>query len=166
MLATERVGVVTIGQQQYLDVHALLQQHVGTTHGCMNTSLITIVEQHDIGGEAVQQAYLVDAQCSTTVGHDILQATLVHGDDVGITLHHVHAVFLDNGFLSLVDTIELAFLMINLGVGRVDIFLLYSLRGSIKLTTTKGHYLTTDIQPREDGTTCKAVIDAMLVLDT
>ena len=53
MLATERVGVVTIGQQQYLDVHALLQQHVGTTHGCMNTSLITIVEQHDIGGEAV-----------------------------------------------------------------------------------------------------------------
>ena len=117
MLAAERVGVVAIRQQQHLHVHTLLQQHIRTTHGSMDASLVTIVEQHDIGCEAVQQAYLIVAQRRTRVGHDILQATLMHGDDVGITLHHVHAVFLDNSLLGLIDAIELAFLMIDLGVG-------------------------------------------------
>ena len=157
MLAGKRVGVVAIGQQQHLHIHTFLQQHIRTTHGGMDTSLITIVEQHDIGGKAVQQSYLIVAQCRTAVSHDILQATLVHGDDVGIALHHIHAVFLDDSFLRLIDAIELAFLMIDFGVGRVDVFLLHALRSGIELTTTKGHHLTTHIQPREDGTTRKAV---------
>ena len=44
MLTGERVWVVAVGQEQHLDVHALSQQHVGTAHGGMDTSLVTVVE--------------------------------------------------------------------------------------------------------------------------
>ena len=83
----------------------------------MDAGLITVVEQHDIRCEAVQQAYLIYAQCRTAVGHNILQATLMHGNDIGIALYHIHAVFLDDGLLRLIDAIELALLMIDFGVG-------------------------------------------------
>ena len=43
VLTGKRVGVVAIGQQQHFDIHALSQQHVGASHGSVDTSLITIV---------------------------------------------------------------------------------------------------------------------------
>ncbi len=39
----ERVGIVAIGQEQHLDVHPLCQQHIGTTHGSMDTRLVAVV---------------------------------------------------------------------------------------------------------------------------
>ena len=59
MLACKRVGVVAIRQQQHLDVHPLLQEHVRASHGSMDTSLITIIQQSDIIGEAVEHVYLI-----------------------------------------------------------------------------------------------------------
>ena len=43
---------------------------------------------------------------------------------------------------------------------------MYTLRGSIEFTTSKRNHLTTDIQPWEDGTTRKAVVNAPFVLNT
>ena len=54
MLAGKRIGVIAIGQQQHLDIHALLQQHICSAHGSMDTSLVAIIEQHDIGRESAQ----------------------------------------------------------------------------------------------------------------
>ena len=43
VLLGKRVGVVAIGQEQHLDVHTLGQEHVGASHGGMDTGLITII---------------------------------------------------------------------------------------------------------------------------
>ena len=52
----------------------------------------------------------------------------MHRYDVSIALDHEDAVFLDNGLLGLIDAVELAFLVIDIGVGRVDILLRDTLR--------------------------------------
>ena len=114
MLAGKGVGVIAIGQEQHLDIHTLLQQHIGTTHSGMDTSLIAIVKQHDVLREASQQLNLVYTQRRTRVSHHILQSALVHGNNIGIAFNHVYAVFLDNGLLGLIDAVKLAFLVIDL----------------------------------------------------
>ena len=45
---------------------------------------------------------LVQGERGARVGNHVLDATLVHGYDVGIALDHEHAVFLGYGFLCLV----------------------------------------------------------------
>ena len=157
MVASETVRVVTIWQEEHLHVHLLLQEHVGTSQGGMNTSGITIVEQHDIIGKAVQEANLVHTQCRSRVRHHVLDATLVHGDDIGISLHHKHTVLLGDGFLRLIESIEFSFLMINLAIRRVDILLVHALGTAIQHTTTERHHLATHTEPREDGTTGETV---------
>ena len=164
MFLAKRVGIVTIGQHQYLDIHALGQQHVRSAHGRMDTSLVAIVQQHDILCETMQQPNLMVRQRRTRVGHHVLQTTLVHGNHVGITLDHIDAVLFDDSFLGLIDAVEFVVLMIDFRVRRVDILLLHTLRGCIELTTAKSHHLATDVQPGEHSTTSKTVIDATLVL--
>ena len=99
------------------------------------------------------------------IGYHILQTALMHGYDIGISFNHIDAVFFDNSFLGLIDTVELPLLMVNLRIGGVDILLLYALGGCIELSSAKGYHLAADIEPGEDGTACKAVVEAALVLD-
>ena len=165
MFAAERVRIVTVGQQQNFDIHSLCQQHVGTAHGGMDACLVAVVEQHDVLREAPQQLDLVDGKGGAGVGYYVLQAALVHGDDVGVALDHVDAILLDDGFLGLVDAVELALLMVYLGVGGVDVFLLYALGGCVQLTSTEGHDLAADVHPGKDGAAGKAVVHPMLVAD-
>src|SRR5574344_1045446 len=90
MLTCKTVRVFVIRQQQGLDIHTLCQQHVSTSHGGMDTGLIAVVEQNDVGCETVQQSDLVYTQCRTRIGYHILQSALMHGYDIGITLHHIY----------------------------------------------------------------------------
>ena len=166
MLPGKRVGVVAVGQQQHLDVHALLEQHIRTAHRRMDTSLVTIVEQRDVLCKPSEQFNLIHGECRSRVGHHVLQSTLVHGNHIGIALHHIHTVLLGYGFLSLIESVELPFLMIDLRVGRVHIFLIHTLRTGIEQTTAEGHHLAADVQPRENHATCIAVVDALLASDT
>ena len=106
----------------------------------------------------MEHVNLIGGERRSAVGHHILDTCLMHGDDVGIALDHKHAIFLHNSLLGLIDAIELTLLMVDFRVGRVDIFLCYALGTAIKHTTTKGYHLATDIEPREDGTTCIAVV--------
>ena len=92
----------------------------------MDTCLIAIIKQGDIIRKAVQHMYLVGRQRRTTVSHHVLDASLMHGNHVGIPLHHEHAVFLHDGLLSLVDAIEFALLVVDIRVGRVDILLCHT----------------------------------------
>ena len=157
MLAGKRVGIVAIGQHQHLDIHTLGQQHVSTTNGSMNARLVAVVEQHDVLREAVQQLHLMRRERRARVGNHILQPALVHGYHVGIALHHIHAVLLNDGSLSLIDAVELALLMVDFRVGRVDILLLHALGSRIELSPAKGYDLAADVQPGEDGTSGKSV---------
>ena len=117
VLAGEGVGVLTVGQQQHFQVHAFSEQHIGTAQGSMDAGLIAIVEQDDVRREAMQDANLMIRECRAGVGDDVLDARLMHGDDIGVAFHHVDAVFLRNGALGLIESVELAVFMIDFGVG-------------------------------------------------
>ena len=153
----EGVGVVAIGQEQNLEVHALAEEHVGASECGMDAGSVAVVEQDDVGGEAMQDVDLVDGERRSGVGHDILDASLMHGDDVGVALDHVDAVFLGDGALGLIESVELAVLVIDVGVGRVDVFLLDALRGRIELSPAESHDLSRDTNPREDDASGIAV---------
>ena len=81
----------------------------------------------------------------TRVGHHILYSALVHGDYVGVALHHIHTIFLGNGFLRLIESVELTLLMVDLRIGRVYIFLLYTLCARVEQSATEGHHPTTHV---------------------
>ena len=115
----------------------------------MYTCGIAVVQQCDVGGESVQDVYLVYAEGCTRIGNHILYAALVHRQDVGVSLHHKHAVFLGYGFLCLVDAVELAVFVVDFRVGRVDVLLVYSFGARVEQTAAKSHNLSADANPRE-----------------
>ena len=117
MLARKAIWVVTIRQQQHLYVHALRQQHVGTSHGCFDTCLVAIIKQNDVISKPMQDVHLMCAKCRTGVCHNILHSALVHGYHIGIAFHHIHAVFLYNRLLCLIESIELTLLMVYIAIG-------------------------------------------------
>ena len=151
MASGKAVRVVSIRQEEHLHVHLLLQQHVGTSQRRMHSRSIAVVEQYDVAGESVEQSDLMDAQRRTRVGHHILDAALVHGDYIRISLHHIHAVFLGDGLLCLIQSVEFTLLVVDDTVGRVHVFLAHTLGTGIQHTSAESHHLSAHTQPREDG---------------
>ena len=164
MLAGKRVRVVAVGQQQHLQVHALAEQHVRAAQGSVDAGSVAVVKQYDVRREAVQDVYLVCGERCARVGHHVLDACLMHGDDVGVALHHVHAVLLGDGALGLIETVQLAVLVVYLRVGRVHVLLLHALRGSIQLAATEAHHLAAYAYPWEDDATGIAVDELAAVV--
>ena len=105
----------------------------------------------------MQYVYLVHRKCRTGVGHHVLYAALVHGDNIGVALHHVHTVFLGYRLLSLIDAIQLAVFMVNIRVGRVDILLVDTLCARIEQSSAEAHHLSADAYPGEDDASGIAV---------
>ncbi len=163
VLLGEGVGVVAVGQQHHFDVHAVLEEHVRTSQCRLDAGGVAVVEQYDVLREAVQYAYLVLGECRAGVGHYVLYATLVHGDDVGVALHHVDAILLGYGFLSLEYAVQLVVLVVDDGVGRVDVLLVYALGARVEHTSAEGYHLAADTYPGEHGTAGEAVYEVAVV---
>ena len=157
MLTGKTVGVFILRQQQHFDVHRLSQQHIGSSQRSMLTGLITVVQQDDVRRKTMKQTNLINAQSRSRVGNDILDTTLMHRHHIGIAFHHIHAVFLGNGFLRLEESIQFAFLMIDIRIGRVDIFLRNALGAGIQQSSAKRRHLSADAKPRENHTTAITV---------
>ena len=64
----------------------------------MDASRIAVVQQSDVGREAMEYVYLMNRECRARVCHHILNATLVHRDYIGVTLYHEYTVFLGYSF--------------------------------------------------------------------
>ena len=111
----------------------------------------------------MEHVYLVQAERRSRVGHHILDATLVQGDDVGLSLHHIHAVFARYGLLGLIDAVELVVLVEEVAVGRVDVFLVDTLRARVEHTRREAHHLSIDTDPRE-GDAPGVAVDELAVL--
>ena len=111
----------------------------------------------------MQRVYLVYGKCRSRVGHHILDAALVHGDNVGVAFDHIDTVLLGDGLLGLIDAVELVVLMVDLAVGRVDILLLHSLRGRVELSPAEAHHLSAHAYPGEDDATGVAVDEVAAV---
>lgn len=118
---------------------------------------VTVVDECDVRGETVEHVDLVDAQCRAGVGNDVLDATLVHGDDVGLSFDHVDAVLLGDGTFGLPDAVELMVFVEHLGVGGVDIFLVDTFRTFVEDTCREAHDLTAHACPGEDDTAGETV---------
>ena len=71
----------------------------------------------------MQKTYLMYRKCRTTISYDILNTTLVHRDNVRISLYHINKVVLSNSFLCLKDTIEFSLFMIDNAIWGIDILL-------------------------------------------
>ena len=70
-----------------LDDHSLLEQHVDTAEGGLDASRVPVVEHGDIVRETFDEPDLVRSQGCTGGCRNILYPRLMHGDDVGVTLH-------------------------------------------------------------------------------
>ena len=113
MFSCEAIWVIPVGQEQHFDVHPLRQHHVGSSQCGMYSCLITIIQQDHIFCEPMQQSDLENAKSGARIGNNIFNTTLMHGDYIGITLHHIDAIFFGNGFLGLKNTIEFVILVIH-----------------------------------------------------
>ena len=115
----------------------------------MNTSLVAVVEQCDVGRKASQGLDLMNRESCTRVCHHITYTTLVHGDDIRVSLHHIHMVLLGNLALSLIKTIEFALLMEYVRLRRIDIFLLHALGARVEQSSAESVHLACHREPRE-----------------
>ena len=116
----------------------------------------------------MQHVYLGKAEGGARTGDHVLDAGLVHGDDVGLTLDEIDAVELGDSLLGLVDAVEQTGFVVNLGVGRVDILLLNALGTLVKHTGGKADNLAAESNPRENdsaGVSVDEVATVGLVAD-
>ena len=157
MFASEGIGIVAIRQEHHFHVHALLKQHIGTPQCRLYACLVAIVEQHDVLGEAVQEVNLMFGESCARISHNILNATLVHGNDIGISLHHIDAVLFGYRLLSLEQAVELVVFVIDIRIGRVDILLVHALGSAVKNSSAECRYLTTYTYPGEYHPTRKTI---------
>ena len=161
VLAGKAVGVVPVRQQHHLDVHALLQQHVDAAQGSLDACHVAVIEHGDVVREAVDEAYLSRSEGRTRGSNHILDARLVHRDDVGVSLHQEATVLLDDGLLRKVDAVELIALVIDFRLGRIDI--LRRLGISLEDTSAEGHDLPRQGMDREDDPSPEAVAQGTVI---
>ena len=70
----------------------------------------------------MDKPYLSRGEGRTRRGHDILDTRLVHRQYIGVALDQVAAALLLDGTLGLVDTVELVALVVDVRLGRVEVF--------------------------------------------
>ena len=116
------VGVVAIGEEDDADVHAFGEEEVDGTEGGLDASGVAVVEDGDVGGVALDEAYLLDGEAGAAGGYGVLDAGLVHGDDVDVAFDEVALVGLGDGCAGLEEAVEGAGLVVDVAVGRVDVF--------------------------------------------
>ena len=80
----------------------------------------------------MEHTNLINRECCSTVGNDILYTTLVHRDNIRITFHHIDKVMFGYSFLGLEDSIQLSFLVIDNTIGRIDVLLTDTFRTRIQ----------------------------------
>src|SRR3712207_3233346 len=90
------------------------------------------------------------AESRSRVGHHVLYAALMHGDDVGLAFYHEHAVFLCNGLLGLIDAVELMVFLVNVGLWRVYILLCHALGARVEHASREPNHLTAYSYPRKE----------------
>ena len=100
----------------------------------------------------MKDANLVLTKRSSRVGYHVLDATLMHRDNISITLDHKYIVFLRNGFLCLKKTIKLFGFVIDFRLCRVDVFLIDTLGACIEYTSSETHNFPANAEPRKDDT--------------
>ena len=151
----ERVGVFAVGQQDDLDVHAFGQNHVDAAQRRLDAGRVAVVEHRHVLGEAADELYLALRQRRAAGGHHVGYAGLVHADDVGVALDEEAAVAPHYLGLGVVDAVDDAALVVELRLGRVEIF--GRLGRLLHHASAEGHHLARKVVDGEDDAAEEAV---------
>ena len=110
----EGVGVVAVREENDLDVHPFLQDHVDAPQGGMDAGRVAVVHDGHVFGETLHQADLLDGEGGAAGGDRVQEAELVEGQDVEVALHEIDAVPFGDLILGEVDAVEGTGLDVNL----------------------------------------------------
>ena len=162
MAAGERIGVLGFGQQHHADIHPLLEDHVDAAQRGVNPGRIAVVDHGDVLREAPQQADLLRGERRSGGGDDSLDPGLVHGDHVEIALDHDGKILLLDGLLGEIETVEFAFLAVDLALGGVRVLgdLLVGAQGA----APEGDDAPRDVVHGEDHAVAEAVVERTVAL--
>ena len=157
------IGVLTVGEEEHADIHALTMDEIAVAQSRIDTGIIAVIHKSDILSETVQLAYLLESERGARTGHDILGRGLRHAYNVGLTLNEDYAVGLPYGLLGLIESEELITLVVNLGVGRVDILLHNTMGARVEHTPVEAHDLAAQTEPRKYDTAGETVNEFTVV---
>ena len=101
--------------------------------------------------------YLVQAESCAAVGHNVLNATLIHGYHIGLPFNHKHPVVTGNGLFGLPYSVKFVVLVKNITVGRIDIFLVNAFGTRIQYACREAHNLAAYSRPGENNASRVAV---------
>ena len=120
-------------------------------------SLVAIIDEGDVGGEAVDELDLGNGEGRSRTRHDILHAALAQTDHVGLAFDKQGLALLAHGALRQVDAVEFVGLVVDFGVGRVDILHAHAMGAGVEDAAREAHYLAAHGDPGEDDTAGKAI---------
>ena len=162
MSSCKTVGVFAFGQEKYLDVQTFGKQHVDASQRGFDTRWVAVIEHRHILGKTVYSTNLTFGERGAAWGDNILDSSLVHWYNIGVTLNKEALVFLDDGALWLEQAVEFAILDIDGRFRRIEIFSYFF--GLLESATAKSDNLTGNIHHREHNTAVKTVIPTASVV--
>ncbi len=122
MALCETVGIVSVGKKQNLYVEPLAQQHVDTAQRGLDTGGVAVVYDCDVVGKSMYQPNLAVGKRRARRGHNILNTTLMHRDDIKISLDKYAFIMLYYRLLCLIQSVKFLAFCIDGRFRRVDIF--------------------------------------------
>ena len=100
------VGVFALRQQQHLDLQPRLQHHIYSAQGGLDAGRVAVVYECEPLGEPLHQVDVPFGEGGAAGRHNIFNAALMHGYDIGIALYHIAFVLPGNGVFGLEEAVE------------------------------------------------------------
>ena len=157
MLSGEAVGVVAVGQEQQLDVHAFSQQHVDASFAGMNACIVAVEDDCDIFCDTMDEVDLVRCECCARRRYDVLDSLLVHGHHVGIAFNEVAKVGFADGLSCLEEAEEFLTLAVDDALRRVHVFDRNSFCGCVEHTASEASHTSACGEDGPDDSSEEAV---------
>ena len=124
----------------------------------MNTCCIAIIEDGDIGSEALYEAYLRFGKRRSATRHHILNTRLMHGDDVHLSLDEVTSVGTRDSLFGLEESVQFVGFGIDDRVRRVDV--LADIVLLFENTSGESDGFAADGEDRKDDAVPEAVVES------
>ncbi len=117
-----RIRIISVRDQDQLDIHSFAQKHVDAAQGSVDAGGIAVVHNGHVVREPLDQTNLPLRQCRAAGGHDIGDAQLVHGKHIQIAFDKIAVVPLRDFVLGEPDTVQRQILDIDVTFLGVDVF--------------------------------------------
>ena len=117
----QRVGIFARWQRRDPHSHAMAQQLVACAERGAQPGLIAVVEENGGGSVSLEQRGLLRRECRAERSHDVLHAGEHEPQDIEVALDQDDRLLLPDRALRLMQVVELASLVKDRVLGRVEI---------------------------------------------